>query len=318
MTYVWLALGVVMLVLGGDAFVRGSVAVAQRMGVSPLLIGLTLVGFGTSAPELVTSVQAALQGSPGIAVGNVVGSNIANVLLILGAAALIRPIRTTPAAFKRDGSVVVLAALACAGVVLTGEAGRLVGAAFVMALALYVGLTYRHERRVPDASAALHADEAALSARPMRVWAAAVLTVGGLVLVLLGANRLVAGAVELARTAGLSEAVVGLTVVAIGTSLPELVTGVMAAIRGQADVAFGNVVGSNIMNVLGILGATALVQPLTVPAEIAAVDIWVMLAATGLLVAVAVTGSRISRREGGAMLALYAGYVAWLVVGGAQ
>jgi len=316
MTYVWLGLGFVMLILGGDAFVRGSVAIARRMGVSPLLIGLTLVGFGTSAPELVTSVQAALQGAPGIAVGNVVGSNIANVLLILGVAALIRPIRTTPAAFKRDGSVVVLTALACTGVVLLGEAGRLVGVAFVLALALYVVLTYRHERRAPDAAAALHADEAATRVRPMRVWAAVGLTVTGLALVLVGANRLVAGAVALAGAAGMSEAVVGLTVVAVGTSLPELVTGVMAAIRGQADVAFGNVVGSNIVNVLGILGATALVRPLAVPPAIAAVDIWVMLAVTALLVVVTVTGSRISRREGAAMLAFYVGYVGWLVAAG--
>jgi cation:H+ antiporter len=313
MTFVWLGLGVVMLIVGGDAFVRGSVAIAQRMGVSPLLIGLTLVGFGTSAPELVTSVQAALTGSPGIAVGNVVGSNIANVLLILGVAALIRPIRTTPAAFKRDGSMVVLSALACAGVVLLGEVGRAMGAAFLLALAVYVGLTYRHERRTPDAGAALHADEAALRVRPMAPWAAVGLTALGLVLVLFGANRLVAGAVELARTAGIPETIVGLTIVAVGTSLPELVTAVMAAVRGQADVAFGNVVGSNIMNVLGILGATALIQPLAVPAQIAVVDIWVMLAVTALLVAVAVTGSRISRREGAGMLVIYLGYVGWLV-----
>lgn len=314
MSYVWLVLGFAMLVVGGDAFVRGSVAVARRTGVPPLLIGLTLVGFGTSAPELVTSVQAALKGSPGIALGNVLGSNIANVLLILGVAALIRPIRTTPKAFKRDGSVLVVSALACAGVVLLGEAGRVVGAAFVLALVLYVVLTYRQERRSPDPGAAVHTAASEVVAPAMPAWRAIAVTLGGLALVLLGADRLVVGAVAVAQAAGLSEAVIGLTVVAIGTSLPELVTGVVAAIRGQADVAFGNVVGSNIVNVLGILGATALVRPLAVPPELAAVDIWVMLAATALLVAAAVTGARISRREGGGMVALYAFYVVWLVL----
>ncbi len=317
MVYLALLLGFAMLVAGGDGFVRGSVALARRLGVSPMLIGLTLVGFGTSAPELVTSVQAALKGSPGIAVGNVVGSNIANVLLILGTAALLHPIATRPAGFRRDGSVVVAAALACAGVVVLGEAGRFAGGALVLALVAYLVLTYRHETRAPDAAGDVYTEEAeAVPALAGRPWLAGLVTLAGLALVLGGAHVLVDAASDLARLAGVSEAVVGVSVVAIGTSLPELVTAVTAALRGHPDVAFGNVVGSNIVNVLGILGATALVQPLAVPPEIARVDIWVMLAATALLVAVTVTGARITRPEGAGLLVLYAGYMGWLAAGG--
>jgi cation:H+ antiporter len=304
-----LGFGLLLLVAGGDSFVRGSVAIARRLGLSPLLIGLTLVGFGTSTPELLTSLQAALAGSPGIAIGNVVGSNTANILLILGIAALIQPLRTQPAAFKRDGTVVMLAALACLGVVMLGEIGRGAGLALVAALLAYVGYTYVQETRTPDASAAMHEAEAAIEPRPHRLWLALVFTAGGLLATLLGAKLLVEGAIELAAAAGISETVVGLTVVAVGTSLPELTVSLVAAFRREADVAFGNIVGSNIYNVLGILGITALVTPITVPPEIIALDIWVMLGATVLLLAFAVTGWRVNRLEGGILLTAYAAYM---------
>ncbi len=308
--------GLVLLVAGGDGFVRGSVAVAKRLGLSPLLIGLTLVGFGTSTPELLTSVQAALAGSPAIAVGNVVGSNTANILLILGLAALIQPLRTSPAAFRRDGSMVLVAALACVGLALWGEIGRVAGLALIAGLLAYVLHTYRQERRSHDAAAVMHAAEADVARGPRRLWLAVLLTAAGLGATLAGAQLLVEGAIATAAALGVSEAVIGLTVVAVGTSLPELVVSLTAAIRREADVAFGNIVGSNIYNVLGILGVTALVRPLAVPAEIAAFDVWVMLAATLALLAFAVTGWRVNRVEGGLLVAAYAGYVAWLVTGG--
>ena len=304
-----LGMGLLLLVVGGDSFVRGSVAIARRLGLSPLLIGLTLVGFGTSTPELLTSLEAALAGSPGIAIGNVVGSNTANILLILGIAALIQPLRTRPEAFKRDGTVVLLAALACLGVVMLGEIGRLAGLALVAALIAYVGYTYVQETRAPDASAAMHEAEAAIEPRPHRLWLALLFTAGGLLATLLGAKLLVEGAIEFAAAAGISETVVGLTVVAVGTSLPELTVSLVAAFRRQADVAFGNIVGSNIYNVLGILGITALVTPIAVPPEIIALDIWVMLGATVLLLAFAITGWRVSRLEGAFLLAAYATYL---------
>jgi cation:H+ antiporter len=314
MVYLELVAGFLLLVAGGDSLVRGAVAIARRIGVSPLLIGLTLVGFGTSTPELLTSVQAALAGSPGIAFGNVVGSNTANILLILGIAALISPLRTSPHAFRRDGTVVLLSALACVGVVLFGRLDRPIGVVLVMLLIAYIVYTYRRERVVHDASAAMHEAEAsAAEPAPTRLWVATLFTLGGMALTVLGARFLVDGAIELARAAGISETIVGLTIVAVGTSLPELVTSVMAAVRRQSDVAFGNIVGSNIYNVLGILGVTAIVRPIPVPPEIARLDIWVMLAATVLLLVFSVTGWRVTRAEGGVLLAAYIAYVGYLV-----
>ncbi len=308
--------GFVLLVLGGELLVRGAVSLARRLGVSPLVIGLTLVGFGTSTPELVTSLQAALAGAPGLVVGNVVGSNIANTLLILGVAAVIAPVTATAAAFRRDGSVMVVATLLCLWVVLLGDVGRLAGAGFVVLLVAYLAGTYAIERRAADAAAALHAAEAE-TARPAPGGPLLALAslLAGLVLVVLGARLLVTGAVDLAMRLGVSETVVGLTIVAVGTSLPELVTSATAALRGQSDVAFGNVVGSNIYNILGILGLTALVEPVAVPREIAALDIWVMLAATAVLLVVTLTGWRVNRLEGGILLGAYGLYIGFLALG---
>jgi cation:H+ antiporter len=307
-----LGLGLLLLVVGGDGFVRGAVAIARRAGLSPLLIGLTLVGFGTSTPELLTSVQAAVAGSPGIAVGNVVGSNIANILLILGLAAVVYPLRTTPKAFVRDGTVVLLAAVACVVLAFWGDLGRGAGLVLVAALLAYLGYTYLHERAVPDASAAMHAAEAEVAPTPHRLWPALLFTVGGLGATIIGARLLVDSAIAIALAFQISETVVGLTVVAVGTSLPELVVSVVAGFRRQGDVAFGNIVGSNIYNVFGILGVTALVEPIAMPPEILALDIWVMLGATVLLLVFAVTGWRVNRLEGAAFLAAYALYIAVL------
>ncbi len=314
MLYVQLGLGLVLLVVGGDALVRGAVSLATRLGVSPLMIGLTLVGFGTSTPELVTSLQAASIGAAGIAVGNVVGSNIANILLILGVAAVISPLTASRRAFLRDGTMLVIASVLCVAVVLFGHLDRLWGAAFVALLVGYIVFTYLRERQGHDASAAMHeAEAAAAPGGPSQLWLALLLAIGGIALTILGARLLVDGAVRLAEAAGISETVVGLTVVAVGTSLPELVTSVTAALRRQSDVALGNVVGSNIYNILGILGVTALVTPIPVPPAIAAVDIWVMLAATLLAIVFLLTGWRLNRVEGGVLLAGYAGYTAWLL-----
>lgn len=314
MLFVEIAGGLVLLVTGGDALVRGAVSLAARFGVSPLFIGLTLVGFGTSTPELVVSVNAALIGAPGIAVGNVIGSNIANILLILGLAALIRPLATSREALKRDGTMLAVASILCVAIVLFGFLDRVWGIAFVTLLAGYIIYIYWRERRVHDASAAMHEAEAAAAPKgPSTLWLTILITIGGVAGIAIGAQLLVGGAVGLASVAGISESVVGLTIVSVGTSLPELITSVMAAFRRQADVAFGNVVGSNIFNILGILGVTALVQPIQVPPQISSFDIWVMSAATMLLIIFSMSGWRLNRIEGGLMLACYAGYTAWLV-----
>ncbi|NBC33710.1 MAG: calcium/sodium antiporter [Alphaproteobacteria bacterium] len=315
MTVLMLLAGLVLLAVGGDALVRGAVAVARRFAISPLVIGLTLVGFGTSMPELVTSVHATLSGAPDIAVGNVVGSNIANILLILGLAALLAPIACDRRAFRRDGPVLAVSQLLAAGLMLTGTIGRPAGLLLVAGILGYTLYSYLSERRAADEPARLHAEEADfVQPRQMPVWLALALTVGGIAATVLGARLLVDAAVELARLAGIPETVIGLTLVAVGTSLPELATAVAAALRGQADVAFGNVIGSNIFNALGILGAAALVSPLAIPAQVLAFDLWVMLAVMGLTLWVVMTGWRITRGEGALLLGLYVAYVAVLGV----
>ncbi len=306
-----LVAGFVLLVVGGEALVRGAVATATRLGLSPLFIGIALVGFGTSSPELVTSLQAAFAGSPGIAVGNVVGSNIANILLILGIGALLLPVICEPKAFYRDGTVVGVSAVLLAGVVMVGHLDRWTGLAFVAALLAYIAFTFIKESRSPDEAAAIHEAEAALPLgdMPIGLPLALAFAIGGIALTIFGAKLLVDGAIELAATAGISEAVIGLTVVAVGTSLPELVTAVVAALKKHGDVAFGNILGSNIYNTFGILGITAAVHPLDVPFEIIEFDIWVMLAATVMLLFFAVSGWQVSRREGAVLLGLYVVYL---------
>lgn len=309
--------GFVGLILGGEMLVRGAVSVAQRLGISPMVIGLTLVGFGTSTPELITSIQAALVGSPGIAVGNVIGSNTANILLILGVAALLSPIAVNRAAFLRDGSVVAFAALVCLALSLNGQIGRSAGLVLLAALAAYLMLTLYLEKRSSGVTPAaeIYAAEAEAVAAPQLGPAVALgLFAVGLIATLIGARLLVTGSIALAASFGVPEAVIGVTIVAVGTSMPELVTSVIAARKGHADVALGNVLGSNIFNILGILGVTAIVHPLQIPPEILKIDIWVMLAATGVLAGVAISGWHISRREGAVMLAGYGVYLVVLAV----
>ena len=313
----WISIvgGLVVLTLGAEILIRGATALARRFGVSDLLIGLTLVGFGTSTPELVSSVQAAIVGSPGVAVGNVVGSNIANILLILGVSVLIAPFAVERKAFRRDGVVVLLATLAAIGVSMTGEFGRIAGLGFLAAIASYIVYAFVTERRAPESPQAEHhiAEAAALPEGPKSVVLDVIMAIVGLGLLIIGAKFLVTGAINIAGKLGVSETIIGLTIVAVGTSLPELVTSVMAALRGKSGLALGNVVGSNIYNLFGILGVTALIRPVAAPAEIVAFDNWVMLGATLLMIFFAVSKDRLTRAEGGLMVALYVAYLGWLV-----
>lgn len=308
--------GLCLLVLGAEALVRGAVALARRLRLSPLLIGLTVVGFGTSAPELVVSVDAALNGSSAIAVGNVVGSNICNVLLILGVAATISPIRTRPAAVARDAGFGLGAALVVVAFALGfGTLGGLHGLALIVLLAAAIAYTYRGERHGRSAAAALHAEEAEqIRPLPRALAIALLLTASGLAMLVAGAEFFVNGATAIAARVGISETVIGLTLVALGTSLPELATSAIAALRRHSDIALGNVLGSNLFNLLGILGTTALIAPVTVPPAILRFDVWVMLAAMLLpLPAILRTGA-IGRPAGILFVALYAAYVAWLYI----
>jgi cation:H+ antiporter len=308
--------GLVVLVLGGEATVRGAVGLARLLGVSPAMIGLTVVAFGTSAPELVVSLQASLEGAPDIAVGNVVGSNIANILLILGAGALIAPLICAPGMVRRDGAAMILAlALLC----VLGLSGAIVawqGALMLLVLVGYVGGSYVLDRRNGTAVAELHAREAEeTTGVPQTRVLVTLYVVVGLVGLVLGAKLLVDGAVGVARAAGVSESVIGLSLVAIGTSLPELAATVVAAWRRHTDVAIANVLGSNLFNVLLILGAASLVAPLPVAPDIVAIDLWVMLGSGLVLIPIMITGWHISRAEGVFLLLLYAVYIASLAIG---
>lgn len=306
--------GLALLAIGGEGVVRGAVGVARRLGLSELLIGLTLVGFGTSTPELMTSIDAALAGSPGIALGNVVGSNIGNILLILATVVLIRPISVNPAAVGRDGLFVIVVSMALAALAfLFGELNRWVGAAFVTTLALYIVATWLLERRGGPA-AEMHQEESHThDPAPSALLLSLLFAFAGLGLLVWGADLLVEGAISTARVVGISESVIGLTIVAIGTSLPELVATLAAALKGRSDVAFGNIVGSNLYNVLGILGVTALIQPLAIPADIGVVDWAVLIGSACLLLVFAASGRRLTRLEGAILLALYCGYVGYLL-----
>lgn len=296
--------GFVALLIGGESLVKGAVATAQRLRIPPMVIGLTLVGFGTSAPELLTSIQAALDGAPGIAVGNVVGSNIANILLIVGVSALIAPIAVGKRGFRQDMGFMIGATILFMAIAATGQLGRTSALALLFGLTLFLILSLRRT----------DADAPEIDTPNLSVPIALLYFAGGLLITLLGARFLVKGAIGLAEDMGVSQAVIGLTIVAVGTSLPELVTSVLAARRGHSDVALGNIVGSNIFNIFGILGATAMVKPIPIPAEIVAYDNWVMLGASLVLIGACVTHWRISRREGAVMLGLYGAYIVSLAL----
>lgn len=289
--------GLTGLILGGEALVRGAAGLAARLGLSPLLIGLTVVGFGTSMPELLVSVDAAWRGVPAIAIGNVVGSNIANILLILGLSALLWPMAVS-GGLRRDLIAMLAAALALAPLFALGELGRLAGAGLVAGLAAYLVLAFRSAGPSEVGPVA-----------PMAAGRAFVLVGVGLVALVTGARWLVDGAVGLARAAGLSEAFIGLSIVAVGTSLPELATSVVAALRRQSALAIGNVVGSNIFNVLGILGVTAVIAPIPVEPRFLTFDLPVMLAVSAGLAAILWRGGAIGRAAGASLLVAYGLYI---------
>lgn len=324
--------GLLLLFAGGEMLVRGSVGVARRLGMSELLIGLTLVGFGTSMPELVTSLQALSDGAVGISVGNVIGSNVANVLLVIGAACLICPIITNPRALARDGLVMVAVTILFAAVLWFDGFTRLVGIGFIALLAAYLVVSVILDRRKSSAAGLVHSGEAEVIETREPLWLSLVLALAGIGGVVLGAKLLVTGGSDLARAFGISETVIGLSIVAVGTSLPELVTSIVSALKGKADVALGNVIGSNIFNILGIMGVSAAVYPFSVisqpePSGSKPVDVEAMEYAPGeslvtmqdmgalalsvfLLILFAYTGRKLARWEGMVLLGAYALYMA--------
>lgn len=322
LTLVTLIGGLALLIAGGDLLVRGAVRLAEKAGVSPLIVGIAIVGFGTSMPELVASVEAALIGAPGIAWGNIVGSNLANTLLILGAAAIIAPFAVGERALWRDtatalGATALLFALGLADMVGFGA-----GLLLVALLVSYLVFAYyqesgdaAHHGAAFDRGSAREAVEH-FEGTGLRGWlVAGLLVMVGLALLIGGGRLLVTGAVDLARLLAMPETVIGLTIVAFGTSCPELVTSAIAAFRRQGELAFGNVIGSNIYNLLGIGGVTALVAPGTLPPEFVRSEFPVLLASAVLLIAVAALGWRFTRLLGLLLLAAYGAYLTLLVMG---
>ncbi len=299
--------GLVLLVAGGEVLLRGAVGLAIRSNLSPLLVGLTVVATATSLPELMVTVTAGLGGVPDIGVGNIVGSNIANILLILGLTGMISPIPTQPRQVWRDGSFMLAATAMFIVLALLGEINFIHGCLMLASLVCYIWISYRGEAgNVQD----IDLESLERSGRaPCSIKVAFCLLLVGVAGLVAGSELLVRGAVEIARAAGVSETVIGLTLVAFGTSLPELATAAVAGLRGHAEVALGNVLGSNILNILLILGVLALLTPIQVAAEVRRFDMWVLAAVTVAALPMLLIGGKFGRFKGASFLLLYCAFV---------
>jgi cation:H+ antiporter len=314
--------GLVLLVFGAELLVRGASSLALSFGISPLVVGLTIVAMGTSSPEMAVSLQAAASGQADMAVGNVVGSNIFNILFILGLSALIAPLLVNDQLIRQEVPVMIGVSVLLFALVLDGKASRLEGIVLVGLLIAYTAYLIIQSRRGHDSLAEEVKSElpASTSAWHSHWIANVVFALAGLGLLVLGAQWLVDAAVAFARYLEVSEVVIGLTIVAAGTSLPEVATSVMAAIRGHRDIAVGNVIGSNIFNILGVLGPSAIIASggITIANSVLVFDIPVMLAVTLACLPIFFTGNLIARWEGGLFLALYCAYTIYLILSAQQ
>lgn len=298
-----LVVGIALLVIGGDILVRGAVSIAEKLKIPTLIIGLTIVSFGTSAPELFISVQAALAGSGGLAIGNVVGSNIANVLMVLGIPALIRATSCEEDGIGRNILVMLGITVIFMAMLAKGSLGTIDGIILLSLLALFLWDQYVSAQKLrPEARPDYHEDVPEL---PSGTLLAIALLIGGMILLPLGAWATVSSAQSIAQALGVPDEVIGLTIVAIGTSLPELAASLMAVVRGNSNVALGNVVGSNVFNIAAIMGITTLVSDLDVSWHIISFDMWAMLAASLWLGWLAYYKRRISTRSGIFMCVTY-------------
>lgn len=293
--------GALLLMVAGDALVRGAIGLSLKFGLSVTLISLTVVAFGTSAPELVISVEAALAGSPDIALGNVVGSNVANTLLIVGVPAILVVLSVSTPELRRSFTLMLIATALFVGLSLTGEIGRISGAVMLASLAAMIVYSYRKSGH--DTIELDDADGA------MPGWKIATLLLAGIIGLPIGAHFLIEGAREIALAFGLSEAAIGLTIVALGTSLPELAASTAAALRGRGDVALGNVLGSNMLNLLAVIGTTALIAPLSVSRAFQTVDIPIMAATSLLLAPFLIWKMKLGRAVGLIFLGIYAIFI---------
>lgn len=316
--------GLVLLVVGAELLVRGASRLALGLGVSPLVVGLTVVSFGTSAPEVAVSVGSVLEGRTDIAIGNVVGSNIFNVLFILGVTALIAPLIVNVQLIRQEVPIMIAASALLLSLAMDGVVGMFDGALLVGLLVVYTAFLIVQSRSEPKAvqdAFALSIDGPSRSSRDARLPMQLLMIGGGLVCLVLGADLFVDASVTLATRLGVSDIVVGLTIVAAGTSLPEVATSIMAAIRGERDIAVGNVVGSNTFNILGCLGLSALAagdSALVVAPSLMHFDIWVMIAAAVACLPMFITGCQIARWEGAVFVLYYAAYAGYLILAAQQ
>lgn len=302
--------GLVMLFLGGESTVRGASALGMRMGLSALATGLTIVAFGTSAPELIVNLKAAQIGQGDMAVGNVVGSNIANIGLVLGVTVLIRPVRLDMRIIRKDIYIMIAASVLAVVFLLSGYIGRLEGGALVIGIVAYVWFNLNAASMARESSKQTF--EQGLAGTPRSVWFDMGRVLIGLAALVLGGQWFVTGAVALAVNMNMSPALIGLTVVAIGTSLPELAATAVAAYRGYGDIAIGNVVGSNIFNVLAVLGITSSIIPLE-RGDVATVDLMVFMIAGSILLRLMTSKSQLERWEGALLLFSFIAYTTWRV-----
>lgn len=313
MEFLYLFGGLGLLILGGDYLVKGASGLALKFSVSPMLVGITVVALGTSAPELLVSVSAALKGKPDIAIGNVVGSNIANIGLILGITAMIFPIAIRKRTLSFDFAVMMAASILFYFVGLTGQITRFHGVVFLVLLITYIVFSYVREYRLatPE-SETVDVDP---TVRQKSLFLLAVFVVIGSVALVFGAGWLVEGAEVIARNFGVSDRVIAITLVAFGTSVPELAASVIAAFRGEKDISLGNLIGSNLFNILAVLGMTALIKPIDLAEQIMRVDIWWLLATSFAVLPIGIVGMRIGRRGGALLFGAYALYI-YIVFGG--
>ena len=309
MPWVLSVLGLVILLLAGDALVKGAVNLSLRLGVPALIVSLTIVAFGTSAPELLVSIKAVLDNAPGIALGNVVGSNTANILLVLGIPALLATMHTSECNTRKTYVFMMLASLLFIGLAFRGVFDWISGVVLLGALAFVLGDAFRDAHNHRNAEKEDEEEEPEGADPSMPGWRIAIFLVLGLLGLPLGADLLVDNATIIAKQYGVSDVVIGLTLVAIGTSLPELATTVMAALHRKADVALGNVIGSNMFNLLAIIGITSFVGTIPVDPEFLQFDLWVMLGASALLLPFVFFGLNITRVWGLVLSALYMGYL---------
>ena len=319
LTILALVLGVGCLVGGAELLVKGAATIASKLGIAPVIIGLTVVAFGTSAPELAVSVSAAFGGNADVAFGNVVGSNIGNILLILGASAVVGGLAVQQRLIRFDVPLLIVVSVLALVLSLDNSIGRIDGVILFTGIIAYVGWLVRGARGersdvVDEYADSVETLEGAAVERPL--WFNVMLVVAGLIVLVVGSQLLVSAATDIAEAAGISDLVIGLTVVAIGTSLPELATSILAALRGQRDIAVGNVIGSNMFNLMSVLGLTAIVSNDGIPVSDVSLrlDFPVMLAATIVLVPIVWNGFEIKRWEGVVLICFYVAYAAYLVL----